>query len=177
MKLALTLWTLLVAIVVAAPAPAAQSDNGTLGTPNGTGSTSNRPIVIPGPYPPSVPFPNPPGRTRVCTVKTNGGGVDDSQNILDAFNKCNNGGHVIFPTNTTYTIGKTMDWSFLRSIDIGDWKGNKRWTGLTRCRNPGNAQVDRQHRLLDSQQLQLRRSAESVHLFQTRRGRCLHLRR
>ncbi|GFZ44874.1 Exopolygalacturonase [Saitozyma sp. JCM 24511] len=127
MKLALPLWTLLVALVVAAPAPAAQSDNGTLGTPNGTGSTINRPIVIPGPYPPSVPFPNPPGRTRVCTVKTNGGGVDDSQNILDAFNKCNNGGHVIFPTNTTYTIGKTMDWSFLRSIDI-EIQGTLKWT-------------------------------------------------
>lgn len=112
MKLSLTVSALALALgsfTSAAPA----------GNSQGTGSSNTRPSISSSPYNPSVPFPNPPARTRKCIVKADGGGADDSQNILDAFNKCNNGGHVVFAENSTYTIGTAMDWTFLKSIDIG----------------------------------------------------------
>ncbi|KUI70986.1 Exopolygalacturonase X [Cytospora mali] len=79
---------------------------------------SSRPEVIASPFQPRLGVPSPPERTKTCYVKTNGNGTDDSDNILSAFNECNNGGHVIFDKNSTYTIGTYMDWTFLQSIDI-----------------------------------------------------------
>jgi galacturan 1,4-alpha-galacturonidase len=68
-----------------------------------------------------LPIPNPPVRTKQCVVQANGDGSDDSEHILSAFKDCNNGGHVVFSENATYTIGTAMDWTFLKSIDIGEF--------------------------------------------------------
>lgn len=81
---------------------------------------SSRPQLSPSPFQPRLPVPSPPERTKICSVKTHGNGTDDSDYILSAFHACNNGGHVVFDKNTTYTIGTAMDWTFLRSIDIGE---------------------------------------------------------
>lgn len=58
---------------------------------------------------------------RVCPVKAEGNGKDDSQNILDAIHKCNNGGRVWFKSEEQYTIGKALDLSFMNNIDLGEW--------------------------------------------------------
>jgi galacturan 1,4-alpha-galacturonidase len=86
-----------------------------------TGCTSPRPSIVPSPYQPRLPIPNPPPRTHVCYVQSHGDGVtDDSPYILSAFHKCNNGGHVVFrPQPQPFVIGTAMDWTFLESIDIG----------------------------------------------------------
>jgi galacturan 1,4-alpha-galacturonidase len=52
-------------------------------------------------------------------VESHGDGSDDSALVLAAMKKCNNGGHVVFPEGTHYTIGKAMDLTFLEHIDIG----------------------------------------------------------
>lgn len=83
------------------------------------GVAAARPQIVASPAP-RLPVPNPPVRTKQCVVKTNGDGSDDSEYILAAFNDCNNGGHVVFSENATYTIGTAMDWTFLKSIDIGE---------------------------------------------------------
>lgn len=82
---------------------------------------SSRPEIVASPYQPRVPIPTPAERTKLCTVQTHGNGSDDSAYILSAFHKCNNGGKILFPKNTTYTIGTAMDWTFLRHVDIGKW--------------------------------------------------------
>ncbi|KAM7194654.1 exopolygalacturonase [Naviculisporaceae sp. PSN 640] len=87
---------------------------------------SPRPVLLPSPYHPRVPFPSeprsstPPRRSgKMCIVNTHGDGVtDDSFSILFALWDCNDGGHVLFPRGETYTIGMAMDLTFLRSIDI-----------------------------------------------------------
>lgn len=81
---------------------------------------SARPQINPSPKQPRLAVPDPPERTKFCTVKTHGNGSDDSAYILSAFHECNNGGHVLFSENTTYTIGTAMDWTFLEHIDIGE---------------------------------------------------------
>lgn len=81
----------------------------------------SRPDVTPSPFNPRLPVPSPPERTKICDVKTHGNGTDDSSYILSAFHECNNGGHVVFNKNSTYTIGTAMDWTFLQSIDIGEY--------------------------------------------------------
>lgn len=58
-----------------------------------------------------------PSRTKVCIV--NGGTNDDSNAILEAFKKCNNGGHVLLKSGTTYTIGQPLDLRFLKHVDWG----------------------------------------------------------
>lgn len=45
--------------------------------------------------------------------------TDDSEYILEAINKCNNGGHVIFPQNVTYVIGTALNLTNLEHVDIG----------------------------------------------------------
>lgn len=84
------------------------------------GVAAARPQIVPSPAQPRLPAPNPPVRTKQCIVQTNGDGSDDSEHILSAFEDCNNGGHVVFSENATYTIGTAMDWTFLKSIDIGE---------------------------------------------------------
>lgn len=81
---------------------------------------SPRPTLVPHPYNPRLPIPNPPKRDKVCYVKGHNDGVsDDSCQILTALHRCNNGGHVVFQQDTTYTIGKALDLTFLKHIDIG----------------------------------------------------------
>jgi galacturan 1,4-alpha-galacturonidase len=81
---------------------------------------SRRPTISPSPYQPRLPVPNPPRRHKVCVVEAHGDGVtDDSDHILSAFHECNDGGHVVFSRDETYTIGTAMDWTFLKHIDIG----------------------------------------------------------
>lgn len=99
---------------------------------------SSRPHVKPAPKHPQKPFPSPAARTKYCTVKTHGNGTDDSAYILSAFHQCNNGGHVLFAGNTTYTIGTAMDWTFLKHIDIGEFfsflggQWGKKWEKVDR---------------------------------------------
>ena len=71
---------------------------------------------------PYQPLPESPKRHKHCKVKThNDMKTDDSQYILDALHKCNNGGKVIFPAGKTYVIGTALDLQFLKHIDIGEW--------------------------------------------------------
>lgn len=86
-------------------------------------ASASRPTIVASPKQPRLPVPTPAERTKDCTVKTHGNGTDDSAYILAAFHECNNGGHVLFSANTTYTVGTAMDWTFLKSIDIGEWRG------------------------------------------------------
>ncbi|KAK0631402.1 exopolygalacturonase [Immersiella caudata] len=82
---------------------------------------SPRPTLIPAPYNPRVPFPNPPRRSssKVCVVNTYGDGItDDSPNILFAFHQCNDGGHVLFLRGVTYLVRTAIDLTFLRHVDI-----------------------------------------------------------
>lgn len=79
----------------------------------------NHPIA---PHHPGKAFPISPARKRICTVKANGNGKDDSKNILKAIKSCNNGGHVVFPKDKNYTIGTALDLTFLKHIDLGRQK-------------------------------------------------------
>lgn len=81
---------------------------------------SPRPTLVPYPYTPRLPIPNPPERTKVCYIKGHNDGVsDDSCRIMAALHKCNNGGRVVFKADTTYLIGTAMDLTFLKHVDIG----------------------------------------------------------
>jgi galacturan 1,4-alpha-galacturonidase len=80
---------------------------------------SKRPYHPAHPYHPKKPCPASPARTKTCSVKALGNGQDDSDNILKAIKKCNNGGHVIFPKDQKFTIGTALDLTFLNSIDLG----------------------------------------------------------
>ncbi len=85
-------------------------------------SVTPRPTLLPMPYNPRLPFPDPPRRSvaRLCVVNTHNDGVtDDSFSIMYALTVCNEGGHVLFLRDMTYTIGSAMDLTFLRHIDIG----------------------------------------------------------
>lgn len=83
---------------------------------------SPRPALLPVPYSPRLPFPNPPRRSssKVCVVNTHGDGItDDAFSILFAFHQCNDGGHVLFLRDVTYVVGTAMDLTFLKHIDVG----------------------------------------------------------
>lgn len=71
---------------------------------------------------PFKPLPASHPRTRTCHVANHGHGKDDSANVLSALKKCNNGGKVIFDADKTYTIGKALDMTFLKHVDLGMWK-------------------------------------------------------
>lgn len=74
-----------------------------------------------GPYHPGTPMPVSPPRTKTCIVKANSDGTDDSANILEAINKCNDGGRVVFPKDKNFTIGTALDLTFLKHIDLGKY--------------------------------------------------------
>lgn len=99
-----------------------------------------RPEISFEPKHPSKAFPKSPSRGRDCYVQShNDMKTDDSAYILSAIDKCNNGGHVIFPEGTTYVIGTALNLTYLKHIDIGkstcmDKRGS---TTLTICRHPG----------------------------------------
>ncbi|KAE9980196.1 hypothetical protein BLS_007011 [Venturia inaequalis] len=69
-----------------------------------------------GPKPPFKPMPVSTARDRECVVK--GGTAEDSAAILAAIESCNDGGKVVFSEGTTYTIGKALDLTKLKKIDL-----------------------------------------------------------
>jgi galacturan 1,4-alpha-galacturonidase len=73
------------------------------------------------PHHPFKPLPASQPRTRTCHVANHGHGQDDSANVLSALKKCNNGGKVVFDADKTYTIGKALDMTFLKHVDLGMW--------------------------------------------------------
>ncbi|KAI9697165.1 MAG: Exopolygalacturonase X-1 [Bogoriella megaspora] len=78
-----------------------------------------RPSLEIGPKQPYKPFYESAPRTKTCIVQSHDdGATDDSQYFLDALNECNNGGHVLMPSNTTYIIGTALNLTFLNSVDI-----------------------------------------------------------
>ena len=81
---------------------------------------STRPSLVYSPQRPYKKMHASPKRTKKCVVKShNDFKTDDSEYILKAVEKCNDGGHVIFPEGTTYVIGTALDLTGLRRIDIG----------------------------------------------------------
>ena len=68
---------------------------------------------------PFRPLPPSNDRLRTCHVRSNGDGTDDSSHIMSALFLCNNGGKVVFDADKTYTIGKALDMTFLRHVDLG----------------------------------------------------------
>ena len=81
---------------------------------------SSRPQLSFHPRQPFRHAPAPGRRCKTCFGQSHNDGVtDDSKYILDAFHKCNNGGHVVFRQGLKYAIGTAMDWTFLNHIDIG----------------------------------------------------------
>ncbi|KZP23818.1 glycoside hydrolase family 28 protein [Athelia psychrophila] len=44
-----------------------------------------------------------------CVVYPGGYGIDDSDRVLDAFEKCGNGGTIVFPAHHVYNIGKRLE--------------------------------------------------------------------
>ncbi|KAI2688238.1 CAZyme family GH28 [Penicillium roqueforti] len=70
------------------------------------------------PHHPFKPLPGSQARTRTCHVVNHGHGRDDSANVLTALKKCNNGGKVVFDADKTYTIGKALDMTFLKHVDL-----------------------------------------------------------
>ncbi|KAL9115685.1 MAG: hypothetical protein Q9227_000053 [Pyrenula ochraceoflavens] len=87
---------------------------------------SSRPSVQCSPKSPGSPPPTSAQRNgTICYVQSHNDSVtDDSPYILDAINKCNNGGHVVFTEGTEYIIGTALDLTFLKHIDIGYSKSN-----------------------------------------------------
>lgn len=90
-----------------------------------------RPPISFHPKQPNRPFPISPHRNRNCYVQSHNDGVtDDSQYILQAIEKCNNGGHVIFSQGTEYIIGTALNLTFLNHIDL-DIQGYIQFTNDT----------------------------------------------
>ena len=71
-----------------------------------------------GPNQPFEPIPEPGIRDRTCAVSASGDGSDDSAAFVQAIQDCNNGGHVIFEADKSYTIGTALNLTYLNSIDI-----------------------------------------------------------
>jgi galacturan 1,4-alpha-galacturonidase len=82
------------------------------------------------PHKPFHPLPNTQERHRTCHVPSNDDGTDDSANILSTLKKCNNGGKIIFDADKTYTVGKAMDMTFLKHVDL-DIRGTIQFTNDT----------------------------------------------
>jgi galacturan 1,4-alpha-galacturonidase len=58
---------------------------------------------------------------QICTVKALGNKKDDTPQILKAFEKCNNGGTVVFPESENYWIGTKLN-PIISDVTV-DWKG------------------------------------------------------
>ena len=58
-----------------------------------------------------VSFAFPSRRATTCTVKSSGG--DDTPIIVEAFEKCNNGGVVEFPKSSTYNLQSALTLSLI----------------------------------------------------------------
>lgn len=53
---------------------------------------------------------------RTCMVKHNG--KNDSPAIMDAFEKCKDGGRVVFQKNFNYTLGEVITTPVLKNVEI-----------------------------------------------------------
>ncbi|KAJ5092483.1 hypothetical protein NUU61_007353 [Penicillium alfredii] len=82
------------------------------------------------PHHPFRPLPATQPRARTCHVASHGHGRDDSASILSALKKCNHGGKVVFDAGKTYTIGKALDLTFLKHVDL-EIKGTVKFTDDT----------------------------------------------
>jgi galacturan 1,4-alpha-galacturonidase len=81
---------------------------------------SPRPTVTCSPIQPRLPPPVHGKRTKTCHVRYHHKEWEDASDfVMDAMQRCNNGGHVIFRPGITYTIGQALDLTFLKNIDIG----------------------------------------------------------
>jgi len=89
-----------------------------------------RPTIEFSPRKPFRPFPASPARNRNCYVSSHGDGQDDSAYVLEAIERCNNGGHVIFSQGKVYTIGTALNLTFLNHIDL-DIQGYIQFTNDT----------------------------------------------
>jgi hypothetical protein len=58
---------------------------------------------------------------KTCVVKPRGDQKNDVPNILRAFQKCNNGGRIVFPEGETYWIAERLN-PHVRDVTI-EWKG------------------------------------------------------
>lgn len=60
-----------------------------------------------------------PSRNRTCVAASyNDLETDDAENILQAVHECNNGGHVLFGQDLTYTIASPLNLTGLSAIDL-----------------------------------------------------------
>lgn len=60
-----------------------------------------------------------PTRNRTCVAEShNDLKTDDAQNILQAIQACNNGGHVLFAEKHTYTIASPLNLTGLSAVDL-----------------------------------------------------------
>ncbi|RLL95287.1 hypothetical protein CFD26_101708 [Aspergillus turcosus] len=91
---------------------------------------SRRPDIVCHPHQCPGGLPVFPERRRLCYVKNNGNGQDDSQHILSAIHECNYGGRVVFRKGVQYTIGTALDLTFMNNIDI-DIQGYIQFTNDT----------------------------------------------
>ncbi len=83
------------------------------------GVIPTRPEVRPSPFDAGRPIPLSPPRTegRYCQVQPSlDEKRDDAPRILEAFQKCNNGGTIVF--DKSYLIGSPLDLTFLKHVDI-----------------------------------------------------------
>lgn len=86
-----------------------------------TDDGSVRPTVTFSPIQPRVPPPVHGKRDKICHVRYDHHwpDADDSDYVIDAMRRCNDGGHVIFSPGVTYNIAKALDLTFLKHVDIG----------------------------------------------------------
>lgn len=71
---------------------------------------------------PNLPAPAGPSHNgKTCTVHAHGDKKDDTPQILDAFNDCNNGGTVVFPEDQNYWIATKLN-PVIYDVSI-EWRG------------------------------------------------------
>jgi hypothetical protein len=62
-------------------------------------------------------LPDPASNNKLCTVKPNLNGSDDTPAILQAFDSCGKNGHIVF-INETYYVNTVMNTTGLENVDI-----------------------------------------------------------
>lgn len=69
-----------------------------------------------------LPAPSSPSHNgKTCTVHAYGNKKDDTPQILDAFNGCNNGGTVVFPEDQNYWIATKLN-PVIYDVTV-EWRG------------------------------------------------------